>query len=212
MVFIFCEGQTEERFVKEVVVPKYGFVRPKIIITGSGQKGGSVNYNNFIKQCRMILKNTQVNLLITLFDFAGLPKSWYEDGNVKIKKCPKEINKRIKDDFGVDCNRIFNVWSIYEFEILAFIDVETTCEVIGRDYKSALEGILRECGHNPEKINDYNYPSKRLGQIYKGYQKITDGITIAKKLGIEKIRRTNSFKRLFDKLDEIRIKYAQGGL
>ena len=207
MVFILCEGQTEERFVKEVVNPKYGFAQPKIIITSPGHKGGSVNYNDFIKQCKSILKNTQVNLLITLFDFARLPESWYENGDVKIKKCPKEINKKIKNDLGADEGRIFNVWSIYEFEIVAFIDIDATCEVIGGEYRSKLESVLKNCGHNPEKINDSNYPSKRLEDIYKGYQKIYDGISIANKLGIEKICRTKSFKRLFDKLAEI-----EGGL
>ena len=204
MVFIMCEGQTEERFVKNIIKPKYDFVQPIIIRTSPEHKGGSVNYDDFIRQCRNVLKNTQINLLITLFDFARLPKSWYEDESVKIKKCPKEINKRIKDNLGADGDRIFNVWSIYEFEIIAFIDIEVTCGVIGGDYKNELENILKNCGHNPEKIDDNNYPSKRLENIYKGYQKILDGISISQKLGIEKICRTKSFKRLFDKLNEIK--------
>ncbi len=201
MIIILCEGQTEERFVKEIISEKFNCVQPKIIMTRSGKEGGSVTYDSFIDQCKKHLKNKQVDLLITMFDFAGLPKSWFN--NSYSDKCPKKLNERIKKDLKDE--RIFPVWMMHEFEIIAFINTNITCDVIGNDkYKSALDNVIKNCNHDPEKINDNNYPSHRLKNIYNEYQKIIDGISIAKKLGIEKLCETNSFKRLFDKLKEIK--------
>ncbi|WP_069471967.1 hypothetical protein [Candidatus Marithrix sp. Canyon 246] len=41
MIIILCEGQTEERFIKEIVVPAYPmlYIVPKIIMTKGGTKG-----------------------------------------------------------------------------------------------------------------------------------------------------------------------------
>jgi hypothetical protein len=74
-------------------------------------------------------------------------------------------------------------------------------EIIGSQYISALEKVLKNHQHNPE-INYQNYPSKQLLQICgkHKYQKMIDGISIAKKLSLEQLKTTKSFARLLGKL------------
>jgi len=80
MIIILCEGYTEERFIKEIIIPAFPhlYIVPKIIMTKGGKKGGSVHYDDFIKQIKQILHNTQLTLLLTMFDLAGIPPSWWD--------------------------------------------------------------------------------------------------------------------------------------
>jgi len=202
MIIILCEGQTEERFIKEIIIPAFSHldIVPKIIMTKGGKKGGSVDYQDFLKQARNILRNTQLTLLLTIFDLAGIPSSWWK---AITNHCPGHLNDKIKAD--INDLRFYPVWMIYEFEILAFIAPKTTGEVIGNQYISSLEKVLKNNQHNPEAINHDNYPSKHLEQICgkHGYQKTMDGIQIAKRLTLEQLKTTKSFTRLFDKLTEL---------
>ncbi len=144
MIIVLCEGQTEERFIKEIVIPAFShlYIVPKIIMTKGGKKGGSVHYEDFLKQVKQILHNTQVTLLLTMFDLAGIPSSWWDESN-----CPKYLNDRLKKD--IDDSRFYPLWMVYEFEIVAFIAPEKSGEVVGSQYISALEKVLKNNQHNP---------------------------------------------------------------
>ena len=168
-------------------------------MTKGGKKGGSVHYEDFLKQVKQILHNTQVTLLLTMFDLAGIPSSWW--AGIK-KNCPKCLNDRFKED--IEDSRFYPLWMVYEFEIVAFIAPKKTGEVVGYQCISALEKVLKNNQHNPEAIDHDNYPSKHLAQICgkQGYQKIMDGVSIAKKLSLEQLKTTKNFARLFDKLAE----------
>lgn len=199
MIIVLCEGQTEERFIKEIIVPAFShlYIVPKIIMTKGGTKGGSVHYADFIKQANNILHNTQLTLLLTIFDLAGISPSWW---NGIENQCPKQLNEKIEKE--LNDARFYPVWMIYEFEMLAFIAPKITGEIIGSQYISALKKVLKNHQHNPEAINYQNYPSKQLLQICgkHKYQKMIDGISIAKKLSLEQLKTTKSFARLLGKL------------
>lgn len=57
-VHIICEGQTEETFVKELLAPHFTplhiFVQPALI-GKPGHKGGAVNADRMITDCRLRL-------------------------------------------------------------------------------------------------------------------------------------------------------------
>ncbi len=170
---------------------------PKIIMTKGGKKGGSVHYEDFLKQVKNILRNTQLTLLLTMFDLAGIPLSRW---NGTKSKCPGQLNEKLRRD--IRDTRFYPVWMIYEFELLAFIAPKITGEVIGKQYIVSLEKVLKNNQHNPEAINHNHYPSQHLLQICgkHGYQKTIDGIQIAKRLTREQLKTTKSFARLLDKL------------
>ena len=166
-------------------------------MTKGGKKGGSVHYEDFLKQVKNTLRNTQLTLLLTMFDLAGIPESWWN--GIK-SKCPKQLNEKFRRD--IKDSRFYPVWIIYEFEMLAFIAPKITGEVIGKQYIASLEKVLKNNQHNPEAINHNNYPSKHLLQICgkHGYQKTIDGIQVAKRLTVEQFKTTKSFAKLFDTL------------
>lgn len=87
---------------------------------------------------------------------------------------------------------------------MAFIAPKTTGEVIGKQYISSLEKVLKNHQHNPEAIDNNNYPSKHLEQICgkHGYQKTMDGIQIAKRLSLQQLKTAKSFARLLNKLTD----------
>ena len=77
-VHVFCEGQTEDVFVREVLAPHFAgldiWLNPIIVRTGPQGKGGVVSYAKvkwqILKKCR----EDSAALVSNMFDFYGLPK------------------------------------------------------------------------------------------------------------------------------------------
>jgi len=76
---------------------------------------------------------------------------------------------------------------LHEFETLLFSEQNSFTKVFKTT--TELENIFRIFA-NPEEINNKptTAPSKRILKIYPKYQKVTDGIIIAKQIGIKKMR------------------------
>jgi hypothetical protein len=81
-VLILVEGQTEERFVKEVLAPAFFdkelFIRPTILVTrktkdGSRFKGGVTTFAKFQKDASHLLGSAGGALVTTMLDYYGLP-------------------------------------------------------------------------------------------------------------------------------------------
>jgi len=71
----------------------------------------------------------------------------------------KFFNMSLLKFFTIDINdsRVYPLWMIYEFEIVAFIAPQTSGEVLGKQYIASLEKVLKNHQHKPEAINDNNY-------------------------------------------------------
>ncbi len=77
--------------------------------------------------------------------------------------------------------------------------------VFGGNKLSDLSSIITEF-ENPEMINNDSEtaPSKRLLRLYPGYDKVTNGITIAKKIGLQEIRKKCShFNEWLEKIEKL---------
>src|SRR2546423_13361295 len=81
-VLILVEGQTEERFIKDVLAPSFYerqvFLFPTLLVTkrvkdGANFKGGVTNYGKFKADVRRLLQNSGGALVTTLLDYYGLP-------------------------------------------------------------------------------------------------------------------------------------------
>jgi hypothetical protein len=86
---------------------------------------------------------------------------------------------------------------MYEYEGLLFSDPVAFAQAIDR---TDLESILHQIKGgfaSPEEINDRfeTAPSKRVLQLFRGYQKVTHGSLASERIGLEKIR---TECRLFD--------------
>ena len=81
-VLVLVEGQTEEKFVKEVLNPhlnNYGkyliptLVNTKIVKSGPNFKGGIISYTQVRRDLMRLLGDTSALRVTTMFDLYGLP-------------------------------------------------------------------------------------------------------------------------------------------
>ncbi|GGK63442.1 hypothetical protein Sme01_05610 [Sphaerisporangium melleum] len=79
---VLCEGQTEETVVREVLAPYFenagAFVTCSIHKTrrpagGPAQRGGLSGWNRIETEIRLLLRDSSITVLTTLFDYYGLP-------------------------------------------------------------------------------------------------------------------------------------------
>jgi hypothetical protein len=196
-VLILVEGQTEEKFIKELLVPYFEnqsiYIVPIIVSTsrrksGSKYKGGVVNFWQVKSELLKLLKDTSASMVTTMIDYYGLDNSFPG----KSDSVPNHLYEKIR--FLENClsneikhSKFFPYYQLHEFETLLFSDQDSFTSVLKKT--DEIQSIFKHFT-NPEEINDNEEtaPSKRILKIYPKYQKVTDGIIISKKIGIEKMR------------------------
>ncbi|MGC8451942.1 MAG: DUF4276 family protein [Cylindrospermopsis raciborskii] len=75
-VHIICEGQTEESFVSDVLVPHFsqkGIALYPSLIGKPGHKGGNFKIERLLDDVRNRLKGDTWAYCTTMFDYYGLP-------------------------------------------------------------------------------------------------------------------------------------------
>lgn len=207
-IVVLVEGPTEQKFIKEILAPylvrKSIFMTP-IVISKSGQKGGDIRFERVKNDIGLHLKQRQDTFLTLFVDFYGTKADWpglaEAKGQASAQKKAEFFNLATKEkiddlyrNFQTD-RRFIPYVSMHEFEALLFCQPEILAKQLSIKL-SAIEKILTECGV-PEEINDSydTAPSRRLEKLYKGFKKTTNGIMIAKEIGIDGMRQACS---LFD--------------
>ncbi len=194
-LFIVVEGQTEEAFVKELMVPYFiqnGIydVRPVIIQTSKGHKGGFVNYEHLKNDILRLLKSQGQDVVVTTFvDFFRCP----ELPNQKdIEALPSHI-KRV-EEMGKSISGDINDWrfipyiQLHEFEALLFSSINGFEMYFEDQVSNEIQGII-DSFDNPEEINSTpeTAPSKRLIRIIPYYDKVIYGNIVALEIGLPTI-------------------------
>ncbi len=194
-LFIVVEGQTEEAFVKELMAPYFiqnGIydVRPVIIQTSKGHKGGFVNYEHLKNDILRLLKSQGQDVVVTTFvDFFRCP----ELPNQKdIEALPshikrvEEMEKSISDD--INDWRFIPYIQLHEFEALLFSAVNGFEIYFEDQVSNEIQGII-DSFDNPEEINSSpeTAPSKRLIRIIPYYDKVIYGNIVALEIGLSTI-------------------------
>jgi len=202
---VITEGQTEETFVRDLLAPEFG--RRNIFLTARSvetsrknttiYRGGLINYEKAKNDIIRWLKQDKASIVTTMFDFYALPDSFpgmnmanQKKSNIKTKI--ELLESKFKEDINFG-DRFIPYIQLHEFEGLLFTNIEIinkTMRFSEGDKSPDLSSIINEF-ENPEMINDgkETAPSKRLLTLYPGYDKITNGITIAKKIGLLEIRK-----------------------
>jgi hypothetical protein len=197
-LFILCEGQTEDRFVKEILYPyllnSNIFAIPIICETkrtvGKKYKGGVSKYSKIRDELEILCKGDRSAFVTTMFDYYKLPKDTPGKGTTgDIHEIANEIEAAIKANLGAPRNLFVNL-SLHEFEGLLFSDVTAFLGVAKADNKSVMElGRIKTGFPSPEHINDSEEtaPSKQIKKILPEFTKTLNGIDIAKSIGVDKI-------------------------
>lgn len=198
-VHVFCEGQTEETFVRDVLSKHFEriniWLNPILVRTSKKGKGGVVSYYKIKRQIENKCREDPTAWITTLLDFYALPSDF--PGMATLSASSIERAKLVEEAFQLDIaqsNFIAHL-VIHEFEGLLFSDPQAfknwfdDPQVIGELID------IRNSFDSPEHINDgrTTAPSKRILGICSNYEKITDGIQIALNIGLDTIRRECKF-------------------
>jgi hypothetical protein len=200
-VVVLVEGPTEQRFVKDLLVPflanKSVFLTP-IIIDKPGEKGGDVKFARAKNDIEKHLKQRHDTWITLLVDYYGIRGDW--PGYDESKRQADHVRKAevMNQATAAEVQRLFHdqnperrfipYVSMHEIEALYFSDPACLAGKIGVSQRE-IDAILAECGE-PERINDNSQtaPSKRLEALSYRFKKTSTGIAIAQGIGIHKMR------------------------
>lgn len=204
-IFIVCEGESEETFVKHILAPYFYslglYLTPFKLSTSKGHKGGALNYDRVKPFITKLLKSDKEAFVSTFFDYYALPDSFpkyheqREDIYEKIKILEQGFSENINENMNKEFNpkRFFPHIQPHEFESLLFSDIESIIKADAEWDKQRslikLEKIIQEF-QNPELINNSHEtsPSHRLKKLFPTYKKVLHGNIIVKKITIQTMR------------------------
>ncbi|WP_158100861.1 DUF4276 family protein [Variovorax sp. JS1663] len=200
-MLILVEGQTEERFVKDVLAPFFEpselFVTPVVLVTkrikdGPNFKGGVTHFAKFESDLRRLLRDSDA-LVTTMLDYYGLPADFPGMSTRPVAGSPwdrvRHIEMAVDQHFGNPDN-LRTFLALHEFEAWLFADTGVLPDVMAaKDLEPALAAI-RAGVDTPEHINEapQTAPSKRIEGLFPAYRKRLHGPNTAQRIGIERIR------------------------
>ena len=199
---VVAEGSTEESFVRIVLSPFLGELGVYTVarsvetrrVRGTIMRGGLKDYNKAKRDIVRWLKQDPSAFVTTMFDLYGLPSNFPgfdpADG-VKPMGQVEQLERALAAD--IDYERFIPYIQIHEFESLLFSDVNAIDDEMSTSAaRSRLAELraVRVAFETPEHINEgyESCPSRRLSNIFPRYQKVTDGVRIASRIGISRMR------------------------
>jgi len=213
---IVVEGQTEESFVKNILEPHffklniYPFPYPVITKETPIAKytGGYVKYPKLYMQIMAHLRDKNAVAITTMLDLYKLPDSFPGKKDLKLEDCYEkvtELEKLFSDS--ISRERFIPYIQLHEFESLLFSSPAEIAFGFKNEKKTErkLNRVLEEC-KKPELIDEgeITHPSMRLKSICLGYDKPADGIRIAQRIGLTKMRKAcPHFNDWISKLEQL---------
>ncbi|MFA7060503.1 MAG: DUF4276 family protein [Pedobacter sp.] len=204
-VIIFAEGQTEEKFIKQVVAPALRhlqvFVKPQTLNTSLSAKGGAVSFNRLKFNARNTLRQNANLMLSTFLDLYALDPDFpaFDEAKQKadvydrVQCLETALHEAIVEHVGCRSDRFLPHIQPYEYEGLLFSDV-VTLSTIEPTWSASLKNLIkiRSSVETPEHINDgyETKPSKRLEDLLSPkYKKTTHGPRAAERITLSVIER-----------------------
>lgn len=209
---IIVEGETEEKFLKEILFPFLPIKNTKTCSKIKQTRGGLINYEHLKKDILNCINQSNI-LLTTMIDFYGMPENFPNFEKCQNKKTTDEkikcLQQGIYDDISNNGEINYTDTFIphiakYEFEALVFSDKNILKEYFGENEINQAE-LNKVINIEPEEINNSKKtaPSKKLKKIVTGYNKINDGIAIIEKIGLNKVlQKCPHFKNWIEKIKE----------
>lgn len=217
-VHVICEGQTEEMFVNELLVP--AFLTRDIhlipsLIGKPGHKGGNFKFERLYTDVKNRLLGDKNSYCTTLFDFYGLPASFpgkdaiHADMPMHLKAETVQVAMAAKLEslLGHEALRRFVPFvQMHEFEALLFSDPVAFAKGIDKcELEAQLIKIVNQF-ETPEHINDSpdTAPSKRIEVLIPGYEKPLLGTLASLEVGLNAMRsRCPLFNSWLEKLEAL---------
>jgi hypothetical protein len=215
-ILILVEGQTEERFVKDVLAPylrsKDIFCIPTIATTrrvksGPDFKGGVVSYKKVKADIQRLLRDSSAGIVTTLIDYYGFASLVPFRNSIEGNSCFERV-RSLEELFGKDINnaRFLPYFQLHEFEAMLFVSPQEIANTFPGTKKNKEISKIKNHFKSPEEIDDNpeTAPSKRLLKLFPEYQKTSDGPLIIKRIGLERIRNEcDHFGRWVTQLEDL---------
>ena len=195
-VYIYCEGQTEETFINEVLYPYFfniGIVVRPIICTTKRTNlkkyiGGVSDYHKIKSELTILCKSHSSEFVTTMFDYYAMPSNTpgIDNQDADIIKRIETVEDAINNDIGMrNCSFHF---MLHEFEGLLFSNPASFILITDESTVAKVQNI-KDAFPTPEHINNSpeTAPSKRLEQLIPGYAKVRNGSILSKDMGIDSI-------------------------
>jgi hypothetical protein len=200
-VLVLVEGQTEERFVKDVLEPHFSplgvYLRPTLLVTkkvkdGKNFKGGVTNFAKFENDVNRLLASGHA-IVTTLIDYYALPSDFpgmaarlpNTSGYARAIVVEDAINLHFSNP------RFRAFLALHEFEALLFTSADELPRAVleGRPESHDAFRIVSQ-NNAPEEINEHpdTAPSKRLASLYPSYRKTLHGPLVTERIGLRAIR------------------------
>ncbi|WP_083467665.1 DUF4276 family protein [Methylobacterium tarhaniae] len=204
-LYIFCEGQTEEAFVNNILAPHFlpleVMVTPLILPNKRGSnarqhKGGWVDYGKarrFI--CQMMQQmHGEDTWFTTMLDLYALPADFPSAGEGPQGKADVRVTA-LEAAFYADISRD-GLWrftpnlQLHEYEALLLAEPEALIHFYPdrTDAVAALRAEIADLA--PEAVNDgaETAPSKRILRYIPEYSKVVAGTLVAMEIGLPTLR------------------------
>ncbi len=200
-VHVLVEGQTEEMFVNRVLRSHFWPLGIKLhpqLLGEPGHEGGIREYPIARTDLLTVLSQQPCPFCTTMFDYYAMPISWpgrtvasqrpFADKPIAIEEAIlADVSAELGTGF--NCDKFIPYVQMHEFEALLFSDPKMLADGLELPDCSATQSI-RDQFQSPEEINDSEQtaPSKRIMGLNPGYSKVTDGILISQKIGLDTMR------------------------
>lgn len=200
-LLLLVEGQSEEIFVKrtlsEHLVQHGVYVEEPIVCwtkrvpSGGGYRGGVSHWKQIKDNLELLIRDSNA-WVSTLLDFYGLPEDvpGYQEacglGNPRDKVVA--LQERLR--FEINHPRFIPFLALHEFEAWLFCAPDVVADHFGQTrLAEPLRRVVQEAGA-PELINHGKdtHPKARLKNLVGSYKEISDGATIIRKIGLERVR------------------------
>lgn len=201
---ITAEGQTEQAFAKTVLAPHLAkfnvFVYTRCVLTSKDKRaakeyrGGLLSYEKAKKDVHNWLKEDKSPecRFTTMFDLYALPPDFPGAMQAKAQvdryKRVETLEAAMKQD--INDPRFIPYIQLHEFEALILADPQQLdWEYLEHDRPiNNLRSMVN--GQNPELINDgpTTAPSKRILAEIPEYDKVTAGVSVAGRIGLQTLR------------------------
>jgi len=206
-LLVHVEGQTEESFVNEILTDHltrigYGNVGARLLGNPRlrSRRGGIRDWQVVKSDILRHLKQDHGAIATTMVDYYALPNNWpgrnqsktFPSSNEKAQHVEAAISADICQELGsgFDPRRFVPLVMMHEFEALLFSEPMQFASSIGREDLKAPFSEIRQSFVSPEDINDSatTAPSKRVSELFPGYQKPLFGIIAALDIGLARMR------------------------
>ncbi len=206
-LLIHVEGQTERRFVNEVlreylVGKGYHSVEARLVGNARSHqpRGGVRPWPSVRTGIVNHLKEDRECFATTMVDYYALPQEWPgralaatgetagQGGQYLQNALRNDLAEYMGDRF--DRSRFVPFVVMHEFEGLLFSDCAAFSRGISRADLEAAFGAIRRQFATPEEIDDSQEtaPSKRIETLFPGYQKPIFGVLATLEIGLSAIR------------------------